>query len=635
MTLPKEWRPKTIRQRRIDGCDITSVIIVPNTHQSELLDKLIQKEAQLSRLTGYSIKLVEGNGIPLSRLMPAPIPNRCWKGESCPVCPGTKHVKCSVRNVLYTGECLECVNGNGKDIETVKTCTDMIYVGETSRSLGERALEHIEGGQRLDTNNFITKHWLNRHNDLTTPPTFRFTVVRVHKDPMSRCLDEALMIEKANENLKILNSKNEWSGGKISRITVEKSTWETKKITKELEEEEARQKSEILKFRTIKKLKVSFDNAIKKLMDTRRNLRTAEGGGIRKYMVHKVASKSDAITDIPGEGISNNVPSESGSSTVRPGAVDTDSTIETAVLADSETAKNDAVLVETNVVTVVTSAEAGKTQTNSLLNCFRSKERVDCSGPVQKKRRLDAIMDHLQPKVLFGVKPYPLVKAAAFKSLTWRPDLSELNSRLLSSKPNNGLLWERRNLLDNESGGEVNVDADLTPLDLNQLFNTEFDDEYQVALSSKIEDNLVSEMYKLHVGTKRMDVQEECLDDPFPDYVLDYLKLVSKWVDDEAVPNLFRNQNISPMSNWLANVISSHKLKSPFDFELAISRELGGAVKWDTQLIDKLGGSGTSTDAIFELKRIGNFRGVKRCITRKKTEGGMVSKCPRLDELID
>ena len=217
---------------------------------------------------------------------------------------------------------------------------------------------------------------------------------------------------------------------------------------------------------------MSFDNAIKKLMDTRRNLRTAEGGGIRKYMVHKVAFKSDAITDIPGEGISNNVPNESGSSTVRPGA---------AVLADSESAKNDAVLVETNVVTVVTSAEAGKTQTNSLLNCFRSKERVDCSGPVQKKRRLDAIMDHLQPKVLFGVKPYPLVKAVAFKSLTWRPDLSELNSRLLSSKPNNGLLWERRNLLDNESGGEVNVDADLTPLDLNQLFNTEFDDEYQVA----------------------------------------------------------------------------------------------------------------------------------------------------------
>ena len=89
------------------------------------------------------------------------------------------------------------------------------------------------------------------------------------------------------------------------------------------------------------------------------------------------------------------------------------------------------------------------------------------------------------------------------------------------------------------------------------------------------------------------------MDDPFPDQVLDYLKLVSKWVDDEAVPNLFRNQNISLMSNWLANMISSHKLRSPFEFELAISHELGEVVKWDTQLIDKLGGSGTSTDAIF------------------------------------
>ena len=69
-SIPQQWKPKLTRQRNIDGIDVTSVMIVPNTRDSVLLNGLIKKEAQISRITGYSLKLVEGNGTPLARMLP-------------------------------------------------------------------------------------------------------------------------------------------------------------------------------------------------------------------------------------------------------------------------------------------------------------------------------------------------------------------------------------------------------------------------------------------------------------------------------------------------------------------------------------------------------------------------------------
>ena len=86
-SIPQQWKPKRIRQRNIEGIETTSVMIVPNTYDSELVNSLIKKEAQISRLTGYSLKLVEGNGTPLARILPAPTANtKCNKRSKCAVC---------------------------------------------------------------------------------------------------------------------------------------------------------------------------------------------------------------------------------------------------------------------------------------------------------------------------------------------------------------------------------------------------------------------------------------------------------------------------------------------------------------------------------------------------------------------
>ena len=85
--IPKEWKEHKLRQRTIKGIDVTTVIIVPNTNNSCLLNKLIQKEAQLGRITGYNAKLVEGNGIPIIRLLPPPLQTKnCHRNNKCLIC---------------------------------------------------------------------------------------------------------------------------------------------------------------------------------------------------------------------------------------------------------------------------------------------------------------------------------------------------------------------------------------------------------------------------------------------------------------------------------------------------------------------------------------------------------------------
>ena len=102
--LPKEWKPRQLRQRRIQGIPVSSVMIVPNTHDSCLLNRLILKEAQLSKITGYQMKLVEGNGTQIGRLIPAPLQqSRCHRGKKWVVfmsAPVGKPLKCNIRRRL-------------------------------------------------------------------------------------------------------------------------------------------------------------------------------------------------------------------------------------------------------------------------------------------------------------------------------------------------------------------------------------------------------------------------------------------------------------------------------------------------------------------------------------------------------
>ena len=60
------------------------------------------------------------------------------------------------------------------------------------------------------------------------PPTFKFSVVRAHKDPLSRLVHEAVRISSVGT----LNSKSVWGG---PRLSVEKSVWEVRKQITEID----------------------------------------------------------------------------------------------------------------------------------------------------------------------------------------------------------------------------------------------------------------------------------------------------------------------------------------------------------------------------------------------------------------
>ena len=97
----------------------------------------------------------------------------------------------------------------------------------------------------LDENNFITKHWLQCHQDDLVPPEFTFMVDTIHKDPLSREIDEAIKIHECEAEFSTLNSKSEWNGTTLSRLCIEKSSRVRKKETiddmkKEAQNKEAR-----------------------------------------------------------------------------------------------------------------------------------------------------------------------------------------------------------------------------------------------------------------------------------------------------------------------------------------------------------------------------------------------------------
>ena len=82
----------------------------------------------------------------------------------------------------------------GKDGEQFQKAGKGIYVGESSRSLYERAKEHEADKVSRQEDSHQVKHWISNHEDLSSPPKFEFKIVRTFKNP--RQLSEAIRIEK-------------------------------------------------------------------------------------------------------------------------------------------------------------------------------------------------------------------------------------------------------------------------------------------------------------------------------------------------------------------------------------------------------------------------------------------------------
>ena len=170
----------------------STILQVPNSKDAKLFNLLVEQEKELAGLTGCNVKMLERSGIPLSRLFQrVSVQDNChW--DKCPVClvlnkGGKKSRMCCRRsNVVYKATCFTCEQA--AEVKTNGSNVVGVYVGESSRTLAERSGEHIQGCKSLNIDNFILKHWINCHEDLTTPPLVRFRVVKSFNDPLSRML---------------------------------------------------------------------------------------------------------------------------------------------------------------------------------------------------------------------------------------------------------------------------------------------------------------------------------------------------------------------------------------------------------------------------------------------------------------
>ena len=88
-----------------------------------------------------------------------------------------------------------CCNKEEKDKE--------VYVGETSRNVYTRALEHMKN---TDEDSFMNKHMREHHPG--EEKDFKAKVIRTNKESLTRQVWEGVQIRR--EKRKLMNTKSEW-----------------------------------------------------------------------------------------------------------------------------------------------------------------------------------------------------------------------------------------------------------------------------------------------------------------------------------------------------------------------------------------------------------------------------------------
>ena len=199
-------------------------IEVPSSKGGRLLSMLATAEPRFAKFCGYQVKLVESSGTPLSLLFNKRFSSRTCHRLDCAVCrshQGKGPSLCKMKGVVYSSVCLKCEERHKRDLTKSHRGR---YIGETGRTLFERAREHRANYRNCDFSSFMFKHWALEHSDEIEPPKFSFKVVKKHSDALSRMVHEAVLIGK----LASLNSKSEWHGYQIKRLTINKNEWEKK-----------------------------------------------------------------------------------------------------------------------------------------------------------------------------------------------------------------------------------------------------------------------------------------------------------------------------------------------------------------------------------------------------------------------
>ena len=123
--------------------------------------------------------------------------------------------------MVYENVCLACKEGAKSGRRVVQKNLDVpsIYVGESSRSIKERADEHWQAFRTGDEGSHILKHQTLNHQN--KEPQFIMMVSSFHKSALERQVGEAVRIRRRGGQGAVLNSKSEFNRCRIPRLVVE------------------------------------------------------------------------------------------------------------------------------------------------------------------------------------------------------------------------------------------------------------------------------------------------------------------------------------------------------------------------------------------------------------------------------
>ena len=208
---------KTIKTR--------AVLFVDQTPKGELAKLVREHLHKLEGVMGFRLRVVERTG---RNILSNFQQTRTWSGlqcgrEECVTCHqgGEELPNCTRSGVVYESICTTCNPDALKkgELEKMREGPPSLYVGETSRSIQERAREHWGAATRGEEESHMVRHQALVHEGV--PPVFLFKVISSHKTALSRQIKEAVRIRRRGGGGRILNSKSEYNRCQIPRLVVE------------------------------------------------------------------------------------------------------------------------------------------------------------------------------------------------------------------------------------------------------------------------------------------------------------------------------------------------------------------------------------------------------------------------------
>ena len=210
----------------------TSTVLFVEFSQGGSLQKCMREVLdRLTSMLGFKVRVTERGGTTLGSLLSN---KNLWAGTECgrvecQTCKqdGEKKEPCSTRNVVYESECGVCNPAGSrrladKDGLAEKRDIPSLYVGETARSVMERAAEHWADGLAGKDESHMADHQAMAH--ASEQPNFNFTVVKHCTSSLERQVREAVRIQMRGL---VLNRKGTFNRCKLTRLVLD-TEWEDK-----------------------------------------------------------------------------------------------------------------------------------------------------------------------------------------------------------------------------------------------------------------------------------------------------------------------------------------------------------------------------------------------------------------------